>query len=136
MAKKIKNLVLMILFSINLFFVSIPALADDEEETILSAATGDICTEWQIDSGMCNITLRGMILKILNWFLFFLGLVATGSCIYGGFMYVISAGNDQNIEKAKKLIIYAAIGIIIIMLSAVLINALIGISSSSGSDNP
>jgi hypothetical protein len=128
MSKKIKNLALAILLSLNL--IATPVLAASSTGTI-----DDSCSDFQKQNGMCEGTLRDMILKILNWFLFFLGLVATGFCIYGGFMYVTSAGNDQNIEKAKKLIIYAAIGIIVIMLSAVLINALIGISGS-GADNP
>lgn len=90
------------------------------------------CTTWQNDQGLCTVGLRLMIGKLVNWALLFLGLVATSFLIFGGFMYITSAGNDQNVEKAKKLIIYAAVGIVIILLSAVLVDALIRAPSDSG----
>jgi TRAP-type C4-dicarboxylate transport system permease small subunit len=68
-----------------------------------------------------------MVILVLNSFLLFLGLIATGFLVFGGFEYVTSAGNDQAVGKAKKVIIYAAVGIIIILLAAVIVNALIGI---------
>lgn len=54
---------------------------------------------------------------ILNYALGFLGLVAVGFIIYGGVLMVTSAGNEEGVGKAKKIITYAAIGIVLIMLS-------------------
>ena len=50
-------------------------------------------------------SLRQMILKYVNFFLYFLGLVATVFVIYGGFLYITSQGDDGNVEKAKKILI-------------------------------
>lgn len=69
---------------------------------------------------------RGLILQIVNYFLFFLGLLATIMVIYGGVTYVTSAGEQDKADKAKKIIGYAVVGIIIILLSFVLVNAVIG----------
>ena len=71
-------------------------------------------------------SLRGAIQTVINFFLFFLGLVAVGFIIYGGFLYVTSQGDDGNTEKAKNIIIYAIIGIIVILVSYALINTMIG----------
>jgi hypothetical protein len=46
--------------------------------------------------------------------------------IYGGFLYVGSGGNEESTGKAKKILIYAAIGIIIILVSFALVNTLLG----------
>lgn len=71
-------------------------------------------------------SLRDAILTIINFFLFFLGIIATAFVIYGGFLYVTSQGDDQAVEKAKKIITFAAIGIVIILISFALINTLLG----------
>ncbi|MBL4694006.1 hypothetical protein JKY72_01420 [Candidatus Gracilibacteria bacterium] len=71
-------------------------------------------------------SIRGLVLTIINYFLTFLGLVAVIMVIYGGVTYVISAGNDEAVGNAKKIILYALVGIIIILLSFVLVNAILG----------
>lgn len=68
---------------------------------------------------------RQMILKYVNFFLYFLGLIATVFVIYGGFLYITSQGDDGNVEKAKKILTFAAIGIFIILISFALINTLL-----------
>ena len=69
---------------------------------------------------------RTLVLTIISYFLGFLGLLATIMIIYGGITYVSSAGNDEAVGKAKKIILYAVIGIIVILLSFVIVNAVLG----------
>jgi hypothetical protein len=45
--------------------------------------------------------------------------------IYGGFLYVSAAGNSEKIENAKKIIMYAVIGIIVILLSFAIVNTIL-----------
>jgi len=71
-------------------------------------------------------SIRALALRIVNYFLGFLGLVAVIMVIYGGITYVISAGNDEAVGNAKKIIQYALIGIIIILVSFVLVQAVLG----------
>lgn len=71
-------------------------------------------------------TIRGLVLTIVNYFLGFLGLLAVIMVIYGGVTYVASAGNDEAVGKAKKIIMYAVIGLIIVLLSFVLVRAVLG----------
>ena len=69
--------------------------------------------------------LRGLVLKIVNYFLGFLGILAVIMVIYGGVTYVTAAGNDESIGNAKKIIMYALIGIIIILLSFAIVNTIL-----------
>ena len=62
-------------------------------------------------------TLGQNITGIINFFLGILGLIAVGFLIYAGVMMVTAGGQEEQITKAKKVITYAVIGIIIILLS-------------------
>lgn len=73
--------------------------------------------------------LRGIILTIVNFALTFLGLLAVIMVIYGGFLYIASAGNEENVNKGKKILMYAAIGIVIIIVSFALVNTILGAAS-------
>jgi FtsH-binding integral membrane protein len=70
--------------------------------------------------------LRGLILTIVNYILGFLGVVAVIMIIYGGMLYVTAAGAQEKIDKGKKILMYTVVGIVIIMLSFVIVNAVLG----------
>jgi PKD repeat protein len=79
-----------------------------------------------------NTDLRAFILNVLNWVLSFLGLIAIAVIIFAGYTYVV--GGEESNEKAKKMILYAAIGIIVILSSYALVNTLIT-KTIEGGDN-
>jgi len=62
-------------------------------------------------------TLGQNISTIINYFLGLLGLIAVGFLIYAGILMVTAGGNDEQVTKARKVIMYAVIGIVIILLS-------------------
>jgi hypothetical protein len=74
--------------------------------------------------------LRGIVLAIVNFFLTFLGLLAIIMVIYGGFLYVSSAGNEENVNKAKKILLYAVLGIVVIIVSGALVNTILGAATT------
>jgi len=78
--------------------------------------------------------LKDFIIKIINYALGFLGFAAVIIVIYGGVLYVTSAGDTGKTETAKKAITYAAIGILIILGSYAFVNAIIG-AGGGGSQN-
>lgn len=71
-------------------------------------------------------SIRQLVLTMLRFFLGFLGIVAVIMIIYGGILYVTSAGNEDNAGKGKKIITYAIIGIVIIFISFALVNTVLG----------
>jgi len=75
-------------------------------------------------------SFRSAITQLINYILFFLGLVATIMIIYGGFLYVTSGGDDAGAEKGKKILMYAAIGLIVVLISYALVNTLLASGST------
>lgn len=67
--------------------------------------------------------------SIVSWLLTLLGTVALMSLLYGGFLYITSQGDEDVARKAKTIILYSIIGIIIIGLSGVIVNVVISIAT-------
>jgi lysylphosphatidylglycerol synthetase-like protein (DUF2156 family) len=76
-------------------------------------------------TGLPNDTsVSSFILKIINIALTVAGLIAVLFLIIGGFRYITSAGNEETAEQAKKIIINAIIGIVVIILSFVIVRVI------------
>lgn len=72
---------------------------------------------YQGDAAPDSNALPKIIGNIINVALSFLGVVMVILVIYGGFLYMTAGGNDDQTGKAKKYIINAIIGLIIILLA-------------------
>ena len=75
--------------------------------------------------GTATGDLLEAITNIINTLLSLAALIAAVFIVIGGVRYVTSQGDDDAVAAAKNTILYAAIGIIIILLSAVLVNFVI-----------
>lgn len=83
-----------------------------------------------------NTSLRAYILRVVNFWLAFLGIVAVAFVIYAGFLYVLAGGDDGQHEKAKKIIIYSSIGILVVLVSFALVNTVIKSGGGDGIESP
>jgi multisubunit Na+/H+ antiporter MnhB subunit len=66
---------------------------------------------------------------VLSWVRFFLGFVfviAVIVLIVAGVMFITSFGNDTQNQKARKMILWTIIGILVIMLSYIIVSAIMG----------
>lgn len=87
-------------------------------------------------SGVCTNTsfggsLRQAIVTVINFALFFLGIVAVAFIIFAGFLYLTSRGDDGQVEKAKKTLLYAVLGIVIVILSFAIVNTVIQVGQGT-----
>ncbi len=64
---------------------------------------------------------------LINSILAILGLVAVAFLIYAGVLMVTAGGNDEQVGKARKVITYALVGIIIIVLSWTIVSFVAGL---------
>lgn len=55
--------------------------------------------------------------NLVFWALFFSGLVALFLVIFGGFKYMTSGGDQKAVESGKKTIMWAIIGLVVVLLS-------------------
>lgn len=76
-------------------------------------------------TGVPTRSLSEMITTISNTILAIVGVVAVLFLILGGFQYIASAGNPEQIGKAKNTVFYAIIGIIVAILAYVIVNFVI-----------
>lgn len=68
-------------------------------------------------------TLLANALSIVYWVV---GIVAVVTIIIAGYMYVTSAGDPAQATKAKNMILYSAIGLVIVMLAFVITQFVLG----------
>jgi hypothetical protein len=62
-------------------------------------------------------SVRDLVIKYVNFALPYLALAAFLGFVYAGFLYVTAYGNDEQTGKAKKVMTYAVIGIVLVILS-------------------
>jgi TRAP-type C4-dicarboxylate transport system permease small subunit len=70
-------------------------------------------------------TILGAFGKVTQFILGFVGLVAFAALIYGGASMVANFGNEEAVAKAKKIIMNAIIGIIIILSAFAIVSTMI-----------
>jgi len=90
------------------------------------AQGSDINRENQGLKGPAQGTLGGNITTLINYFLGLLGLIAVAFLIYAGVLMVTAGGAEEQVTKAKKIIMYAVIGIVIILLSYTIVTFVSG----------
>ncbi len=83
------------------------------------AATGDIGK------------IQTFIQSVIQTLVLLAGLVSAGFFVWGGFGYITSSGNPENLDKSKKTVLYSAIGLAIVMAAFVLSNVVSQIATSA-----
>jgi len=126
MFKSIKKLILVVLILTAMFVAVDFVLAADVE----------IGLEYGESTGLSDTDPRTMVANIIKIALAFLGIIALILIIYGGFLWMTAAGNEERIETAKKVLISAIIGLIIILsafgITAFLLNSITGALGPGG----
>ena len=72
-------------------------------------------------SGIHGGSLRGTIANIVNKILTYVALIAVIMIIIAGLYLILSLGNDSAKDTAKKIVLYTAIGLILILISKALV---------------
>lgn len=83
------------------------------------------------DSGLSNKdqSTKEILQTITKWLLSLVGTIAVISLLYGGYLYITSEGEEDKAEQAKNIILYSVIGIIIIGVSAIIVNVVISVAT-------
>lgn len=114
MKKFSKHLISLAILSLLVFplLVSKPALA---EAAVRDFGINQI--DNGLDGGLTNTDPRTVVGKIINAALGFLGVIAVGIILMGGFKWMTAGGNEEKTGEAKKLLGAGIIGLIIILMS-------------------
>ena len=65
--------------------------------------------------GLGEANPEKIVVNIINWILGILALIAVIMILVGGFKWMTAGGNEEKVEGAKKLLIAAVIGLVIIL---------------------
>lgn len=68
--------------------------------------------------------IKNIALSIMNYLLFFVGAAIIASLVYAGLLYIISAGDADKVKRAHNAVLYAVIGVVVIVLSYAIVVAL------------
>ncbi len=114
LAKKIhEKIVVKLMAMIFVFFtlvlnpVSVLAQADNQDVLGLQPIQDTII--------LGNDDIRTVAGRIINVILGLLGIIAFGLVLYGGFLIMTSAGNEEKVLQGKKVLTNAVVGLVIIM---------------------
>ena len=99
-----------------------PSMALGQTTNTPAEEIGDGPTTFSLESvgstlGLGEADLKDTVLNILNLVLGLLALIAVIMIIIGGFTWLTAAGNEEKVDKAKKIISAAVIGLIIVLLA-------------------
>jgi hypothetical protein len=74
--------------------------------------------------GNCDLTTttecvdpNAMVTNLIQWVVGMVGIVAAIFVVYGGISYITSSGDAGKVQKAKQMILYALIGLIVVALA-------------------
>ena len=109
----------LLLFAINLLAVNI-AMASLFDPGTDGRRYFDLMGEYGFERSSSGepMPLKLFVLLVINYALGFLGILSVLLIIYGGYYWMFSGGNEQKVETAKKILLNATIGLIIVLLSA------------------
>ena len=99
-----KNILAFIILSS--FLISFQVLASNDED---------------LPSTLGTVNINSFIARIINYLLGMIGSLALVLFIYGGFLWMTSAGRAEAVAKGQKIIIWATIGMAIVFTSYVLV---------------
>ncbi len=107
-----------ILTSLLIFVISIFVVFAIEGNFALALTTKPTTLPNPLGEGATPQTLIG---KIINAALGIVGSIALLMFIYGGFVWMTAAGNEQSVTKGRDILIWATVGLIIIFSSYALV---------------
>lgn len=110
--KGVKKMLKKVFFCLTILSLLTPVL--------VSAQTNDILGLNVINNANIGLQAsdpRAVAARIINVALGFLGIIAVVIVLYGGFMWMTAAGNEERISKAKQILSAGVIGLVIIVMA-------------------
>jgi hypothetical protein len=106
---------------------------------------GDACSGASLDlsgnsgnsgcSTSATRTVGGILTTVIDIFSIVVGAVSVIMIVIGGFRYIISGGESSNVSGAKNTIIFAIVGLVIVVLAQILVQFVLAKTQSSVGNN-
>jgi len=102
----------LIVFAIMVFFVILGFSSQVFAQSATDTLGIDVIDQ---NAALASTDLRVIIIRIINTVLALLGVIAVSLIVYAGFIWMTSGGDDGKVATAKKIIINAVIGLVVIL---------------------
>ena len=76
-------------------------------------------------------SLRFLIIRVIQVGLVLVGAIALAAIVWGGIMYILALGDEARASRAKKILLFAIIGLIIVLAAGLIVNVVVGAFSAS-----
>jgi hypothetical protein len=122
MIRKIKNIVMSLLILVNFSAVLSPVMvhaADPADDACAGLQQAGV--ECNTNTGAANNAFGKIIQTVINILSIIVGAVSVIMIIVGGFRYVISGGDANGVQGAKNTIIYAVIGLVVVLFAQIIV---------------
>jgi hypothetical protein len=93
---------------------------------LCSGASFEVNLDCQVDKVIASERLSFFITQAINIFSVVVGVIAVIMIIIGGVKYITSGGDASNVTGAKNTILYAIIGLVVVALSQVIVQFVLG----------
>lgn len=102
---------------------------------IASAQFGQVPSGSQYETvattgGLTTNNIGMILVRIMNWVLGILGIGAIISFVIAGILYLTAAGDESKTEKAKGMMTYAIVAVVVALVGYVVINTVVGLLGS------
>jgi TRAP-type C4-dicarboxylate transport system permease small subunit len=118
--KYLKNMLISLVAITGLALVAVPAGAVNVFEACTGVQNNTVCEATKTDTSAGDA-----IRNVVNVLLYLLGATAVIVIVVGGIMYSTSGGESANVTKAKNMIMYAVIGLVLALLAYAIVNFVI-----------
>lgn len=75
--------------------------------------------------------VRGTVIEIIKKVLSYMALAAVAVIVIAGILLIFSGGNDESKERAKRIVLFAIAGLIVILLARGLVQVMAELSTSN-----
>jgi len=82
-------------------------------------------------TGLPAGSILGIITSGMNWLLILVGILGVIGFVIAGIIYLTAAGDEDQIAKGKKAMIYSIVGVIVALIGVVIIQAVQGLLGGS-----
>ena len=77
-------------------------------------------------TGLAGTSVTALITNAMNWLLYILGFLAIIGFVISGILYLTAYGEEGQIEKAKKAMLYSIVGILVALVGFIAVKAISG----------
>jgi len=78
-------------------------------------------------------SVTGIVTNLMNWLLMMVGILGVIGFVIAGILYLTAAGDDDQIGRAKKAMVYSIVGVLVSLIGLVVIKAVQGLLGASSS---